>query len=117
MIDLKSTLKVVSLSLILFFIIGYSLFEFRWVIQGPKISVETPKNGESFDKNLISVRGKIENVTYLALNDYQITVDPSGVFEEKLLLSPGFNIMKLETKDRFGRTEVEFLEVLYTKNI
>jgi len=113
--DLKSTLKIVSFSLILLFIIGYSLFEFRWVIQGPIIEVESPKNGESFESSLIEVRGKIKNVAFLSLNDYQITVDTAGVFKEKLLLSPGYNIVKLETKDRFGRAEVLFFEVLYKK--
>ncbi len=99
------------------FIVGYSLFEFRWVIQGPIIEIESPISGEGFDNSLIEIKGKIKNVSFLSLNDYQITVDPSGVFKEKLLLSPGYNIMKLEIKDRFGRTEVQFLEVLYTKKV
>jgi len=114
--DFKSTLKIVSLSFILLFIIGYALFEFRWVIQGPIISVESPRNGDSFENNLIEIRGKIKNVAYLSLNDFQISVDTSGAFREKLLLSPGYNIMKLETKDRFGRTESQFLEVIYIKS-
>jgi len=113
--DLKSTLKIASFSIILLFIVGYSLFEFRWIIQGPIISVESPRNGDIFENNLIEVRGKIKNVAYLSLNDFQINVETSGAFREKLLLSPGLNIMKLETKDRFGRTKSQFLEVLYIR--
>ena len=105
------------IGLLVLFIIGYSLFEFRWVIQGPTIEIETPQNGEIFENSLIEVRGRIKNVVFLGLNDFQISVDPSGAFKEKILLSPGFNIIKLEIKDRFDRAESQFLEVLYIKKI
>ena len=64
--DFKSTLKIVSLSFILLFIIGYALFEFRWVIQGPKISVETAKNGESFDTSFGIIDNKKIGIHCLA---------------------------------------------------
>ncbi|TSC61250.1 MAG: Xre-like protein DNA-binding protein [Parcubacteria group bacterium Gr01-1014_107] len=111
--DLKSTIKTLGLTLAILTVVGYAFFEARGVIAGPIIEVTEPKNGKSFHESLITIKGYTRNISFISLNDNPITVDEEGNFIEKLLLSPGYNIIKLKVVDRFGREKVSFLELLF----
>lgn len=113
MIDLKLILKTGFATLVILFVLGYSLFEFRRIIQGPIIEISEPQDGASYNKNPIKIAGVAKNISHLKLNDWPIAINEKGEFEEKLLLSPGYNIMKLESQDRFGRKNIKYLELLY----
>ncbi|MSR73199.1 hypothetical protein EXS61_01155 [Candidatus Parcubacteria bacterium] len=116
MTSFKSTIKIVSLVLVVLFIGGYSLFEARNIISGPKIEISQPINGTTTENPLIDIKGITQNASSISLNDRPITVDKEGAFNEKLLLSPGYNIIKLAVSDRFGRQKVEMLKLILTSN-
>ncbi len=97
------------------FIGGYILFNSRIFIAGPKLTVTTPASGASFDLNLIKVTGNTENTTFISINDRPILIDENGAFNETLLLSPGYNIIMVEAKDKFDRTITERLDLFYKK--
>lgn len=113
MIDLKLILKSVFITIAIVFVVGYAIFEFRWFIQGPIISIKEPVDGESFDENPIKISGEAKNISHLTLNDWPISISNKGAFEEKFLLSPGYNVLKLESQDKFGRKKTLFWEVFY----
>ncbi len=114
--NVKSTIKTVSLIAIIFFIGGYSLFEARNIIRGPIIEVFEPLDGSTIENPLIEIRGAAQNISSISLNDRKITVDTEGVFSEKLLLSPGYNIIKLSVSDKFGRQKEKMLELVLNSN-
>jgi hypothetical protein len=111
--DLKSTMRGLIVAGVLLILGGYSLFEARGIIIGPTIEITEPKNGESLNESLTTIEGRAKHVSFISMNDHPITVDESGDFSEKLLLSPGYNIIKLKVVDRFGREKVSFLELLF----
>ena len=94
-------------------IVGYGLYQARNLIKGPEISVSSPINGSSFADPLVTIAGTAANIAYISLNDRQIFIDGQGHFSEKLLLPDGYTIMKLEARDKFGRTTDKFLELTY----
>ena len=101
-----SILVVVSL-----IIVGYGLFQARDLLRGPEISISSPQNGSSFASSTVVVAGLASNITHISLDDRPIFVDKLGNFSEELLLSPGYNIIKLEAQDKFGRKKVKLLEL------
>jgi hypothetical protein len=100
---------LIALSL---FILIYTLFAFRYLIEGPRMSLSTPENGASLNNPLISVEATIENASHVYLNGRKVFTDLRGNLKEELLLSTGTNVMRLRAEDRFGRSVTE--EVIVT---
>ncbi len=71
-------------------------------LSGPQIHV-TAIELPSENTPLALVRGEATYITKVTLNSREIFINPEGVFEEPLLLLPGYNIMTLTAQDRFGR--------------
>ena len=91
-------------------IVGYALWQLRDVISGPKLIITSPEAGLVADKPLVMVEGMAKHIDWLYLNDRQIFTDEAGHFNEKLIGLPGYNMAKLEGKDKFGRRTVKMLE-------
>lgn len=107
-----SKLKFIVLSLFGLIIVGYTLFQAQKIIVGPTIEVYTPQNGATYNQTLIEIEGRARNIAYLNLNDRPIFTDKNGYFKEKLLLSPGYNIIKLDAKDKFKKYTEKRLELI-----
>lgn len=92
-------------AVILFFavIVGYSLFQARFLILGPGVKITYPADGATIDNEIISLRGTARNAAWLTLNDKQIFTDEQGNWNEELLVSEGLSIMTVKVRDRFGR--------------
>lgn len=94
------------------FILGYSLFQGRYIILGPELEIAFPKNGQVMEAGPMVVSGRVENISYLSLNDGQIYTNKEGYFEEKLIAQRGTNIIKITAKDRFGRVTEKLVEIV-----
>ena len=94
-------------------ILSYGLFEARFLIEGPGISIEVPTNGETASSSLIEIAGVAKNISSLSLNDQAMFVDEEGHFSEHILLSYGYNVVSVKAKDRFGRERARVLEIMY----
>ncbi|MEI6843261.1 MAG: hypothetical protein WCK48_02020 [bacterium] len=108
----SSILKITSLSLLGGIIVLYSIYQAYNLITGPSIQVYTPQNGATYSQTLIEINGKAKNVAFLNLNGKSIFTDKDGKFSEKLLLSPGYNIIRLDGKDKFGTYTEKKLELI-----
>lgn len=89
----------------------YSLFQARFLILGPRVSISSPKNGDSVPAGLIVIRGSASNVSWLSLDDRQIFTDQKGQWSEKLMAPAGTSIITVTARDRFGRTRTETVEI------
>ncbi len=99
----KNILKIGSIALLGLIIISYSTFQAWKIIQGPVITIYNPENGRTFDETLIAIEGLAKNVSHLYLNDRPIFTDKNGYFNEKFLLSPGYNVIKINAVDKFKK--------------
>ena len=82
-------------------------------MHGPIITIHTPENGSTLTESLVTIKGVAENISHISLNDRSIFIDEEGRFQEKLLLSYGYNIMTIKAEDKFGRKTEEILELVY----
>ena len=107
-----STLKISAIALLAIVIVGYSLFQASKLISGPIIDIYTPQNGATYSQILIEINGRARNIAFINLNNRPIFTDKNGYFKEQLLLSPGYNIIKLDAKDKFGKYTEKKLELI-----
>ena len=54
-------------------------------------------------------------MSFISMNEKPIFVDEGGLFEEKLLLSPGSNIIEIKAKDRFKKKLLKQLKFITSK--
>jgi hypothetical protein len=106
-------LKFYSLVLLGILIIGYSIFQAQKILGGPKINILSPINGATYTTALIEIKGVAKNVSTLTLNDRILYTDKIGNFSDTLLLNEGYNIIKLEAKDKFGAQTQKRIEIIY----
>ena len=111
--DGKLALKVLITSLFVLVIIGYSGYEAHKIITGPQIELTKTFESAVTGSNKINLQGVAANVAFISLNDNPIFIDESGVFSENLLLYPGYNIIKLYGKDKFGKSLTKLVEITY----
>lgn len=112
----RETTKIIKtffvlLALVILF--GYAGFRAKDFVIGPVLEVNNPKNGTSVEESLVEITGSAKNISFLTLNGNKIFINEEGVFREKILLSYGYNIISVEAKDRFGRTENKIIQLVY----
>ncbi|KKR45741.1 MAG: hypothetical protein A3G47_01730 [Candidatus Zambryskibacteria bacterium RIFCSPLOWO2_12_FULL_39_45] len=107
-----SIFRVSTISLFGLIIVIYSFFQGWKLIQGPVIDIYTPQNGAVYNQTMIEIDGRTRNIAYLNLNGRKIFTDKDGYFKEKLLISPGYNIIKLDATDKFKKYVEKRLEII-----
>ncbi len=94
-------------------IVGYGFWNARNIIMGPRVVIYSPQQTSQTSENVTLIQGIAKNVTFLSLNNRPIFIDPEGNFKEKLLLSPGFNTIRLYGRDRFKQEVTKEIKVYY----
>jgi hypothetical protein len=107
-----SIIRISAISIFGIIIVGYSLFQAQKLISGPIIDIYTPQNGATYNQTLIEIDGRAQNISYINLDDRKIFIDKDGYFKEKVLLSQGLNVIKLDARDKFDATTEKKLEVI-----
>ena len=92
---------------------GYAGFQSKKIISGPQITIQSPAT-TSAGSSAVDVSGIVKNVSVVTLNDRLIPIDETGQFKEKVLLYPGYNVIKLEATDKFGAHVTKELQMVYT---
>ena len=83
------------------------------IASGPKLTIKSPTPNTAVSSPLVEVTGQAKRISRIYLNDNQIFTDESGQFKEKLLLAPGYTIIKLKVQDRFGRQVEQRFGLVY----
>lgn len=92
-------------------VLFYGLFEGRKLIEGPQISITSPRDGQAVGGPLISIKGNAENVAFLSVNGKQAYANADGNFVESFSLPVGYTVIAVSATDRFGRKTSEFLHL------
>ncbi len=111
--DGKTALKFLITALFVCVLVGYSIFQVHKIVTGPTIAVDLPEQAVITGAGMLKLQGVASNIAFISLNDNPIYIDEKGAFSENLLLYPGYNIVKLFGKDKFGKTLTRLVEVTY----
>lgn len=109
----KTILVYGSCILLALIIAGYSIYQAKNLILGPRISVTAPSTGQRVASSSIDIVGIAFNTASLSLDGRTIFTDEQGNFKEKLLIPPGYTIILLSATDKFGRTTTKKLELTH----
>lgn len=109
----KDYLKFILIFVILGIITVYTVFNSRLLINGPQVTVFEPQDGSVLEDPFIEIKGEAKNISFINLDGDPFFINEDGKFSEKLLLSPGLSIIKIDAKDKFGREEVLLLRYIY----
>jgi hypothetical protein len=111
----RNAISVLRLSIIVLLgvvIVSYASFQAWKIVSGPIVEIYSPLTGATYEQALIEVEGRARNIAYLNLNDRPIFTDKNGYFKEKIILSPGYNIIKLDARDKFKKYTEKRLEII-----
>jgi hypothetical protein len=109
----KTIIRNTLIVIIICAIGGYAGFQSKKIISGPQITIQSPSTTSAND-SAVDVSGVVKNVSVVTLNDRLIPIDETGQFKEKILLYPGYNVIKLKATDKFGACVTKELQLVYT---
>lgn len=92
-------------------VVGYSYFAIEGYVRGPQIDLTSPENGVSTTTARITIAGRAVHINTLTINGATTSPDLTGNFSESLLLAPGYNIMRVDARDRYGRAVEKTIEM------
>lgn len=91
---------------------AYILFQARFLILGPRVTIASPVDGQVFSSALITASGTAQNITFISLQDRPIFLDEKGAWQENLLLPRGRSSIIVKARDRFGRETESIVRVV-----
>ena len=111
-LELKSVVAYSLAVVVSVVVVGYILFQARFLVIGPQI-VLTKELPAVANERTVTLVGRTANITNLTLNGRTIYTDEQGTFSESLVLENGYTIMMLRAHDRFGRERSVERTVVY----
>jgi len=112
--DAKKILRILLLIILFLFIIIYAFFRSKDLIFGVKIKNVNLNNGVKVTENIQKITGNAKNAIGLTLNDREISIDQQGNFNETISLLPGYNIINIKAKDKFGNSDEKNYQLIYS---
>ncbi|MFA6408120.1 MAG: hypothetical protein WCW36_01410 [Candidatus Paceibacterota bacterium] len=82
---------------------SYGLIEAWPLLAGPTLTIELPRDNESFPGGIMQVRGQASRIALLTLDGEPVLHDERGVFSPTLTFPRGGSILTFVATDRFGR--------------
>jgi len=110
---LRSLLYYTTLFCIALLFIGYTLFQARFILEGPLITLNSSPAVVQTQR-LVMLEGVAQNIVRMTLNGRQIYTDKDGYFKEALVLENGYTVTTLQAHDRYGHTRSYTQEFVYT---
>ncbi len=95
----------ISITFFVFILIyGFSRTE-KWIL-GIKIKNLNITDNQTFEENPIKITGNADKASYVSINNREIFIQKNGNFEEYIALLPGYNILEVKAKDKFGNEDI-----------
>jgi cytoskeletal protein RodZ len=95
-----------GLGLILVVIFGYLTIQYFHFVSPPKLTVESPKEGQVINKREVSVFGKVDPEATLKINNQPVLVEEDGVFKAEIEIYEGTEEIIVKAVSRSGKETV-----------
>lgn len=111
--NIKWWISIMSCVTLFMIILFFSYEKMCFVWKGVEISATIePK----INSSLTLVKGNASKATLITLNGREIFIDKDGNFSEEIVVLPGFYVITLRAKDKFGKTAEKKFEVVREGN-
>lgn len=99
---------------LLFSFIGvFAYMKTSFLFRGVQIEATINHDGNS---SLAIIKGKAMHATHITLNGREIFIDKDGSFSEPIILMPGFSVITIDTRDKFGENKEKKFQLVYKEN-
>lgn len=99
------------IGLIVLFIGTYAVTRIFAFVSGPSLIVTTPKDYALVREPLLTIQGSAARVAKIHVNGREIFTNEQGIFEDRLLVPPGYSIITLSAEDQFGRSITKTIHI------
>ena len=96
-------MKRVLIVFIVLVVISYGLFEARKLLEGPDITIVSPRDGSATSTTAVTVVGTAQNISFLTINDAPSYTDEAGKFVYRFSPPAGYTVVTVAATDWFGR--------------
>jgi len=101
--------------LFLILVIWYFWHEIGFLIKPPYLEVSQPPADTTVNQENFEIIGKTSSVAYLTINGQEAYIDKEGNFKKEIELSLGVNTIKIEAKNRFGKTNTIIRRIIFNQ--
>lgn len=104
----RPSLQTVLLGTLFFFtLIGYILFQYKYAIINPPLTLTSPKENQIIvDTSDVLVSGQTDENVTLYINNVAVRVDQNGSFKKTINVFPGKQTITIKAASRFGRETI-----------
>jgi len=99
--NIQTKIKIVSISILFLFIIGYAFNRTSFLSQGVDLEIENLEDGQVLQERSFVLKGVARRAVLLTINGRELFIDQEGNFEDILVLHPGLNKIVIEAYDKF----------------
>ena len=108
----KRILQIAIPSVFFLLIVVYGIWGSHSLIFGVKIKNVNLTDGAKIENSSIEIKGNAKNATNLTLNGREISINTEGDFQETIALLPGYNIINITAKDKFGYVDEKNYQII-----
>lgn len=117
-LDSKKTLNFALVAVFFLFIFIFAFYRSYDLIFGVRIknvSMNEVKaeSGKKFENNILEITGNAKNAVMLTLNGREISINNLGDFNETVALLPGYNVLNITARDKFGDIDQKNYQLIY----
>lgn len=107
--------RIILVIFILFLIaVGWYFWkELCFLIKPPELEVSQPPTDITVNQENFEIIGRTNSVAYLTVNGEEVYIDKEGNFKKEISLVSGLNIIKIEAKNRFGKTNTIIRRIIF----
>lgn len=88
-------------------VIALAGYNMRDLVLGTPLEVITAQDGATLEDSFLPLSGVAHHAQELLINGRIVPLDRAGAFTDAIILSPGYNIVEVALRDRFGNTETK----------
>lgn len=104
--------QTVFVVVILFFLLlGYFLFQYRYALIEPPLTITAPVEGDTVERDGLVVKGHTDPSVIIFINDQPTPVNTYGEFEKTLTLPEGDEIIQIRAEHKLGKESEKTLRV------
>lgn len=96
-------LKRGFLAILLLGFFSYIGFQVNRIIQPPSLSIDSPGDNLVTSRQVIDLKGRVEQESRLTINGQEVYPDKDGNFAEVIGLQPGINFINFAAKKKYSR--------------
>ncbi len=95
-----------GVSLLVFIVLGYLLFEYNKFMASPELTINSPKENQQVMQGELVVEGKTSTDVILTVNNQLVTLDQDGNFKTKVEISTATKSLIFKAISRSGKETV-----------